>query len=413
MMEHARESVRDPRTEVAQLTDEPAKRRVVITWRDGHVSNFPYVWLRHARYFPVMGRPEFSSEVDYVLPEPPELPRLSDLSAERGRLVARWHHDDSVTEWPLAWLRDHCLSAAARHERQPLPELWSGRQAAAFSWHSVDDLVHPARRLQLFEQLRNRGLVLVKDVPTEPGTIARLARHFGPIRRTHHGSLFDIRSLPVDRLGAGQNIGATASNALAPHMDEVFRHTPIGIMLFHCLTPDPSGGGASLFVDGVAVAEDLRRRDPDAFSFLAKTPLVWAAERNPKERFRTRARLIATDSLGVVRGVRASDRTMPPMDLPEDQIGPAYDALRAFYDELQKPERAYERRLQPGEMVVFDNHRVLHARRSFDPSAGERHLQQLSVDREEFHSIFRQLAEQQGRQDLANWEPDAGVLSQA
>jgi hypothetical protein len=35
-----------------------------------------------------------------------------------------------------------------------------------------------------------------------------------------------------------------------------------------------------------------------------------------------------------------------------------------------------------------------------------------SVDREEFHNRFRQLAESQNQFDLSRWEPDAGVLSQ-
>lgn len=107
-----------------------------------------------------------------------------------------------------------------------------------------------------------------------------------------------------------------------------------------------------------------------------------------------------------------TDRTLPPLDLPEDQIEPAYQALRALSEALYAPERIFERLLRPGDLAVFDNHRVLHARRSFDPEAGERHIQQVSVDREEFHNLFRQLAERLGRFDLANWEPDAGALSQ-
>jgi gamma-butyrobetaine dioxygenase len=99
------------------------------------------------------------------------------------------------------------------------------------------------------------------------------------------------------------------------------------------------------------------------------------------------------------------------VDLPEDEIEAAYRALRAISEQLYASERTFERHLQPGELVVFDNHRVLHARRAFNPDAGERHIQQVSIDREEFHNVFRQLAEQLGRFDLANWEPDAGALS--
>ncbi|MDH3536889.1 MAG: TauD/TfdA family dioxygenase, partial [Gammaproteobacteria bacterium] len=187
---------------------------------------------------------------------------------------------------------------------------------------------------------------------------------------------------------------------------------PPGINLFHCLKAHPGGGGASIFVDGIGAANALRDSDPDAFELLSTVPLLFVAERNPQERFRSRARVIALDSEGQVRGIRITDRTLPALDLPLELIEPAYRAIGRFYRLLLAPERIFERLLKPGELVVFDNHRVLHGRRAFDPEAGERWLQQLSVDREEFQSLFRQLAEAEGRTDLAHWDQDAGALSQ-
>ena len=114
---------------------------------------------------------------------------------------------------------------------------------------------------------------------------------------------------------------------------------------------------------------------------------------------------------GQVRGVRITDRTIAPLDLPIEQIEFAYQALSDFYRVLTSTERRFEYVLKPGEMVIFDNHQVLHARHAFDPEAGERWLQQLSVDREEFHNRLRQLADQLGREDIRHWEADAGCLS--
>ncbi len=403
----------DQRYHLKTLSYDQGKRRFVIEWCDGHVSRFPYIWLRHAKFFPSCGRPEQAVDGSYLLPEPPDAAVVGSVKSNRHGIDIHWQHDDSTTLHDLVWLRDNCISEIARRARQPKPKLWKSADAEGFLWFDAGDLEVPRTRLALFRHLREYGLAFVRNVPVEPGTVGAIARHFGPLRRTHHGSLFSIRSLPADNRGTGANIGATTTNAQAPHTDEGFRHGPLGIMLFHCLKPDPSGGGASLFVDGIGAAEALRHSDPDAFRFLTTTPLVWAAERNPEERFRTRGTVIVTDSQGVVRGVRVSDRTMPPVDLPEDKIEPAYRALRAISEALYASERIFERLLQPGDMVVFDNHRVLHARRAFNPDAGERHLQQVSIDREEFHNVFRQLAEQLGRFDLANWEPDAGVLSQA
>lgn len=48
-------------------------------------------------------------------------------------------------------------------------------------------------------------------------------------------------------------------------------------------------------------------------------------------------------------------------------------------------------KLAGGEMVVFDNRRVLHGREAFDPSTGFRHLHGCYVDRGEWDSRLRVL----------------------
>lgn len=403
----------DPKYTLSTTTFDQDTRIVTATWGDGHVSRFPFIWLRHRKFFPALGRSEQADDAPCLLPELPDVVAASAIRSDAGVMEIHWSHDDSTTRHDLVWLRDNCLSIESRRARQPRPQLWSGADAAKFNWFEAADLEEPASRLEIFQHVRDRGLAFIRNVPVEPGKVMDIAKHFGPVRRTHHGSLFDIRSLPEDRQGPRVNIGATASNSQAPHTDESFRHATLGIMLFHCLKPDPSGAGESMFADGIAAAEALRETDPDAFEFLATTPLVQAAERNPQERFRTRGRIIATDTLGVVRGVKVADRTLPPLDLPEDKIEPAYRALRAFLAQLYAPERIFKKCLEPGEMAVFDNQRVLHGRCAFNPDAGERHIQQVSIERDEFHSLFRQLAEQLGRFDLSNWEPDAGALSSA
>ncbi len=388
-------------------------RRVKIEWQDGHVSLFPYVWLRHQYFFPTLGRPDQLDSDGYKVIESPSELVVESVSCNVEYLLIKWQHDPSESQHSLKTLRSCCLSQEAQSARRTKPKYWLANDAEKFKWFDVSGLKNPKTRLDVFLHLRDYGIALLSNAPCDPGTIKTLAKDFGAVRNTHFGELFDIRSLPKDNKGAGESIGATASNAQAPHMDEGWRHSPIGISFYHCLKAEPSGGGASLFVDAIGAAESLRKINPESFRFLSSVPLVWAAERNPRERFRTRARLIATDIDGTVRGIRLSDRNIPAMDLAMDQIEPAYDALRHFCNITYESKREFEHLFQPGEMAIFDNHRVLHARRAFDPAAGERWIQQLSVDREEFHNLFRQLAESLDRYDLTNWEPDAGVLSQS
>ena len=75
--------------------------------------------------------------------------------------------------------------------------------------------------------------------------------------------------------------------------------------------------------------------------------------------------------------------------MPEDQIEQTYLAVQAFAQEIYNPDLELRYLMQSGEMHVLDNHRLLHGRDQFDPTAGERHLQHCSVPRDEFHNRLR------------------------
>ena len=48
-------------------------------------------------------------------------------------------------------------------------------------------------------------------------------------------------------------------------------------------------------------------------------------------------------------------------------------------------------RLAKGEMLCFDNRRILHGRTSFNPLSGNRHLQGYYIEREEIYSKLNYL----------------------
>jgi gamma-butyrobetaine dioxygenase len=89
--------------------------------------------------------------------------------------------------------------------------------------------------------------------------------------------------------------------------------------------------------------------------------------------------LIETDGFGRIRGIRFNNRSMQPIVLPYAEIADFYLAYRAFADRLYQPDAQLNFRLKPGDCLIFDNTRVLHARTAFD-QGGERHLQGCYAD---------------------------------
>ena len=84
-------------------------------------------------------------------------------------------------------------------------------------------------------------------------------------------------------------------------------------------------------------------------------------------------------------------RHAPDLVLPvrDGDAGAADRALGAFIDVAADPRYLYRTRLEPGQAVVFDNHRVLHGRGPVDLSTGGRRLLGCYVGVDEFESALR------------------------
>ncbi len=168
----------------------------------------------------------------------------------------------------------------------------------------------------------------------------------------------------------------------------MFRDAPPGVILFHCLEASADGGGASVLVDGFNVAARLQDENPAAFDILSRVPLPHRRRIDGAADLRAETTMVGLDAAGAVTAFRCNERTMAPLELPEDQVKPVYDALQAVLALVYDPVMKIEFQLRSGEALVFDNHRVLHARTAF---GGSRHIRQYHVDRDEVFSRLRLL----------------------
>ena len=66
--------------------------------------------------------------------------------------------------------------------------------------------------------------------------------------------------------------------------------------------------------------------------------------------------------------------------------------MKTFHQTVNDVHLVYETRLQPGDLVVFNNRRVFHGRTQFDPASGARHLRGSYVDLDAFRDRWRVLA---------------------
>ena len=159
------------------------------------------------------------------------------------------------------------------------------------------------------------------------------------------------------------------------------------LQLLHCLRDARSNGGAAggdtALVDGFAAAAALRAADPESFGVLTGTPVPFGYIDKETE-LTARQPLISLSPRGRIAGIRYNDRSMLPLRLPAAEAEAAYAAILAWARLLARPEFALRLRLSPGDCLIFDNTRLLHARTAFAtpvfPGTGDRHLQGCYAD---------------------------------
>lgn len=229
------------------------------------------------------------------------------------------------------------------------------------------------------------GFIIFEGVPTDQDQVLKVASVFGWPRETNFGITFDVRSKPA---AEANDLGYTPVK-LDPHTDNPYRSPVPGVQLLHCLANETSGGLSTL-VDGLTVAEALRTRDPEAFRILCSTPVRFRF-RDKDTELLSSAVPIELDARGNVRTIRFSPRLDFVPLLPPDDLAAYYRARRVFDHALRSSEFEIRFLLNQGDLVMFDNCRLLHGRTGFDPQEGLRHLRGCYIDIDGPRSRYRVL----------------------
>ncbi|MDH6142048.1 gamma-butyrobetaine dioxygenase [Kitasatospora sp. GP30] len=242
-------------------------------------------------------------------------------------------------------------------------------------------LADPAEQAAVLRAVQRLGFAVLRGVPTEERQVLAVAESFGFVRRTNYGELFDVRVEPDPT-----NLAFTAA-AIAPHTDNPYRDPVPTVQLLHCLANEAEGGDSAL-VDGFQAAALLRAEAPEDFAVLTRTPVPFVY-RDRHTELRADRPLITTDGTGRIREVRLNNRSIGRLDLPDHELEQFYAAYRRFAEITLRPELQLSFRLAPGDCLVFDNTRLLHARTAFEPggtsqppegAGGRRHLQGCYAD---------------------------------
>jgi gamma-butyrobetaine dioxygenase/trimethyllysine dioxygenase len=332
---------------------------------NGRHADFHLRWLRHncdADRHPVTRERLIDSA------ELPEQLAVREAAIDDGVLRVTWLHDNRTSRYPLAWLHRHAYAVNREAVARPPSDV---------RLLELDGAPGPAAIAgELLAKVAQHGAALVRrehgspEAETEAWVDALAARGLRVIP-THFGRIEDLRTDNTTNANTDQ-LGYTDA-AIGFHTDQPFLDEPPRYQLLQSIRAADRGGD-SILADGEAAFRYLASLDVEAADLLRRTPVRF--HRQQKEFEREVVSPIVTLRDGRVH-VRSSYFTVAPYQLPFDRMTAWYRAHDQFVRILRDPRHHFAFRLRPGDVLVYDNHRMLHGRTAF---AGSRWVRGVYFD---------------------------------
>jgi gamma-butyrobetaine dioxygenase len=341
---------------------------------DGNLQHVPAIWLRDNCSCRACRDVGTGQKLFDITDLPADL-AIAAISTTPDTVVVDFAPDGHRSTFTRTWLTEQgpWARVAADGRTEDSKVLWRAAdlvgQLPEVTW--TDYLRDSALKADKLESVLRIGFLLIRGVPCTPSMVLEVAQSFGFVRETNYGRLFDVR------VHSRPNNLAFTSLRITPHTDNPYRDPVPTVQLLHCLRNSAEGGDTGM-VDGFLAASLLREHRAAAFTTLTQT-LVPFGFRDAETILRADRPLIDVDGRKRIREVRFSNRHVQPMQAGCTDIVEFYAAYRRFAELINAPDLQLTFKLDPGDCLVFDNTRVLHARTAFDNS-GERHLQGCYAD---------------------------------
>lgn len=358
-----------------------------LYWQDGSLSRFHYQWLRDncrstERFDPATQERKALTEAI-----PSDLHANAIVLGENDVRI-EWSDGAVDSHFYADWLKlnSYDVKASAKGSRKQYwgSEYTNNLQSFAYEGVMTDDGI-AAAMVDAFEQW---GLIRLTGSPTEDREVERFADRMAYVREIAFDRVANIR-VSVDPYTLG-----FTNSSLPLHTDCSGYSWPPNVMVFHCIQNEVAGG-ASQYVDGANVIAQLRKSDPEALRILTEYDVefrLWSKQADTLSQYPP----IMLDQDGELTLLRYANWTVQPLKtVPFDTVPRWYDAWRALADRVNAPENRLSHRCEPGEVLLINNHRVLHGRDAFDDGEGIRHFQQVYMELDDL-SGFRRIVQGEG-----------------
>lgn len=335
------------------------------------------LWLRDACSCPSCRHPTTNERLVDSSAIPLEI-TVASVDEDPDRLTVRMSDGHTVVI-ERGWLLEHVDAIDRSNDPAAGVELWmdNHRPITSFERRELDGEDGVLRWL---DALLANGVALVSGVSPNDDGLREVASIVGEIRATNYGVTWAIEAdiAPVSAVDSERQ--------LLVHTDLPYREVAPGVQFLLAAIVDVAGGETTL-TDGYAAAEELRASDPEAWRLLTTVEFSYPFVRERIELV-GRAPIIGLRPNGSYHQIRrAPDLVGVPFLARAADAPRLYAALRSWTAIVDDPANEIRFALRPGDLLAFDNHRLLHGRTAFRLGAsGRRRLIGCYLDIEDVRS---------------------------
>lgn len=438
-------SASDPRQQVQTVAATDGGDGLDVTFRDGAAFRFHALWLRDAcrddAFIAVKAGERILGQTQIVLGTSLDIRVVRSGVEDSGQVVrVEWDTQEcgafdsdmlrayanvaaeqlaKPTLFPrlqndvakdISWLRPFLGLPDALAPRPSSLNLWKGPEGVTFKEFAWDHIMTPEGNLELLKTLFVDGVAKVYGAPSGgQDRLHEFANHcVGGLQKDPSRQEANWK---IEKKLSAASISYNPDLKLNNHTDQSLpNHGIPGIFL---VMHYAKGSGQQTLVDGVAVAEAMRVRHPEAFQLLASTNSdqerdLLASRQDANQKHTRSLKLTSSkpifqlDTDGNVVRVQYNEVFRMPSTAAYHVFPKWYAAYVKFAEMIHSPEFERAIPMNSPDFLVINNWRVLHGRdgnRDGTPSglqSTDRVLVGGTVTRETATSRARELAEQVG-----------------
>lgn len=365
-----------------------AGRHVELAWSNGRAGDrFSLLWLKDHCPGDTCLHPDTRQRQIDTSAIPEDIAASAVALEENGRVLrVDWAPERLGGAHVSRFDANFLASLLPANRSRPSRVLWNAAEIAGkvptVEYNAVMAANDETGLKLWLELVEAYGFCVVAGTPATPEATKALMERVAYVRETIFGGFWDFSA------NMEHKDTAYTTLAIGPHTDGTYSFDAPGYQMLHCLAFNGTGG-ENVFVDGFKIADIMQRGHATEYRTLIELEITGQyIDLDRNVHLQATRPLFRLNKAGELAQVSYNNYDRAPFYLPADETEALYRALKVFASYANDPALQYRRRLAPGDAVLFDNWRALHAR---DAYSGYRRLCGAYLNKEDVESRLRVL----------------------